>query len=90
MQMLANNGDSEGLFRGAFMLSGSPIPVGDITHGQPFYDALVAETGCRGSEDTLECLRHVPYDNLTDAMNRSPSSASYMVRRTLRAVKGVP
>ena len=33
MQMITNGGDTEGLFRGAFMQSGSPIPVGDITHG---------------------------------------------------------
>ncbi len=32
--MLINGGDTEGLFRGAFMQSGSPIPVGDIEHGQ--------------------------------------------------------
>lgn len=32
--MVANNGNHEGLFRGAFMQSGSPIPVGDITNGQ--------------------------------------------------------
>jgi hypothetical protein len=28
--MVANNGDNEGLFRGAFMESGSPIPVGPV------------------------------------------------------------
>ena len=32
MQMLANGGNTEGLFRAAFMQSGSPLPVGDITH----------------------------------------------------------
>ncbi|ESK84804.1 carotenoid ester lipase precursor [Moniliophthora roreri MCA 2997] len=34
LQMLANGGDTEGLFRAGFMQSGSPIPVGDITNGQ--------------------------------------------------------
>lgn len=80
LQMLANGGNNEGLFRGAFMLSGSPMPVSDITHGQPFYDALVAETGCQGAADTLECLRQVPYNTLTNAINQSPSLLSYMVR----------
>jgi carboxylesterase type B len=31
LQMLTNGGNTEGLFRAAFMQSGSPIPVGDIT-----------------------------------------------------------
>jgi carboxylesterase type B len=30
LHMLVNNGDQEGLFRGAIMQSGGPIPVGDI------------------------------------------------------------
>ena len=34
LHMVANDGDTEGLFRAAFMESGSPIPVGDITNGQ--------------------------------------------------------
>jgi len=32
LQMLAYDGDTEGLFRAGFMMSGSPLPVGDITH----------------------------------------------------------
>ncbi len=31
LQMLANGGDTEGLFRAAFMQSGSPTPTVDIT-----------------------------------------------------------
>ena len=34
LQMVANGGNTEGLFRAAFMESGFPIPVGDITNGQ--------------------------------------------------------
>ncbi|KAL0573980.1 hypothetical protein V5O48_007972 [Marasmius crinis-equi] len=34
LHMLADGGDTEGLYRAAFMQSGSPIPVGDITNGQ--------------------------------------------------------
>ncbi|KAI0637477.1 carotenoid ester lipase precursor [Trametes polyzona] len=72
LHLVANGGDTEGLFRGAFMESGSPIPVGDITHGQSDYDALVSETGCKGAPDTLQCLRHVPYDILKKAVDASP------------------
>lgn len=79
LHMLTNGGDTEGLFRGAFMESGSPIPVGDITGGQPYYDDLVERTGCSGSSDTLECLRGVEYQTLLDAVNQSPSIFSYQV-----------
>lgn len=74
--MLAHDADTEGLFRGAFMQSGSPTPVGDITHGQKYYDALVTRTGCSGSADTLQCLRQVPFQTLMDAVNESPSMSS--------------
>ncbi|TFK40488.1 carotenoid ester lipase precursor, partial [Crucibulum laeve] len=77
LQMLANGGNTEGLFRGAFMQSGSPIPVGDITNGQKYYDALVSQTGCSGSADTLACLRTVPYATLKAAINKSPGIFDY-------------
>ncbi|KAJ8496267.1 hypothetical protein ONZ51_g1208 [Trametes cubensis] len=76
MHMLANGGNTEGLFRGAFMESGSPIPTGDITHGQSDYDKLVAETGCIGAADTLQCMREVPYDTFKKAADASPSMFS--------------
>ena len=87
MHMLANGGNTEGLFRGAFMESGSPIPTGDITHGQSDYDKLVAETGCTGAADTLQCMREVPYDTFKKAADASPSmfspqvSHAFLVRR---------
>ncbi|ESK84787.1 carotenoid ester lipase precursor [Moniliophthora roreri MCA 2997] len=59
------------------MQSGSPIPVGDITNGQKYYDAIVAETGCSGSVDTLQCLREVPYTSLKAAINNSPDIFAY-------------
>ncbi|KIY52465.1 alpha/beta-hydrolase [Fistulina hepatica ATCC 64428] len=77
LQMLTNDGDTEGLFRAAFMQSGAPIPVGNITQGQKYYDQIVEETGCSGASDTLECLRGVSYDTLVDAMNNSPFFFAY-------------
>jgi hypothetical protein len=62
------------------MQGGSVTPVGDITNGQPYYDALVAETGCSGANDTLQCLREVPYDALLSAVNQSPGIITYQVR----------
>ncbi|KAJ8521688.1 hypothetical protein ONZ45_g1643 [Pleurotus djamor] len=77
LHMLSNNGNNEGLFQGAFMQSGSPIPVGDITHGQPYYDMIVHDTGCSKAVDTLDCLRGVPYSKLKDAIFRTPSITGY-------------
>lgn len=77
--MITNGGDTEGLFRGGFMESGSPIPVGDISHGQKYYDAIVEETGCSSSSDTLACLRTVEYSTLKAAINNSPGIFSYQV-----------
>jgi len=77
--MVTNGGNTEGLFRGAFMQSGSPIPIGDITNGQGYYDFLVAQTNCTGSSDTLQCLREVPYTTLMDAINQTPNIMTYQV-----------
>ena len=82
--MLANGGNTEGLFRGAFMESGAPIPVGDITNGQKYYDALVKDTGCSGAADTLQCLRTVPYASLKAAINNSPGIFDYQVCNHIR------
>ncbi|KAF7357370.1 Carboxylic ester hydrolase [Mycena sanguinolenta] len=43
LHMVANNGDNEGLFRAAFMESGSPIPVGPIENGQKCMLILLPE-----------------------------------------------
>ena len=77
--MVANNGNNEGLFRGGFMQSGAPIPVGDITKGQDNYDQLVAQTGCSGQSDTLQCLRQVDYNTLKAAVDASDSLVGYTV-----------
>ncbi|KAF8194390.1 alpha beta-hydrolase [Mycena galopus ATCC 62051] len=77
LQMLANGGDTEGLYRAAFMESGSPIPVGPIENGQKYYDQIVAQTGCSGASDTLECLRTVPFATLLAAQNDTPFIFSY-------------
>ena len=77
--MLANGGNTEGLFRAAFMQSGSPTPVGDITHGQRYYDTVVDEVGCSTASDSLVCLRTVDYAALHRAMDNSPGIYSYQV-----------
>uniref|UniRef100_A0A8H7Y9K5 Carboxylic ester hydrolase n=1 Tax=Psilocybe cubensis TaxID=181762 RepID=A0A8H7Y9K5_PSICU len=77
MQMLAYGGNSSDLFRGAFMQSGAPIPVGNLTGGQQYYDQLVNATNCTDSDNTLSCLRNVPQDQLKAAVDDTPNYFSY-------------
>nr|VWO96474.1 Carboxylic ester hydrolase (EC [Ganoderma boninense] len=77
LHMITNNGNAEGLFRGAIMSAGSPLPTGDIEELQLFYDQIVDAAGCGGTSDTLACLRQVPADNLAAAANAVPNLFSY-------------
>ncbi|KAI8975912.1 carotenoid ester lipase precursor [Trametes punicea] len=77
LQMVTNGGDNEGLFRGAVMMSGSPIPTGDIELLQPSYDTVVEQSGCAGEDDTLECLRTVSTDTLMKAAAAVPNLFDY-------------
>lgn len=73
--MLVNEGNPAGLFRGAFMQSGGPIPLSDVADSQGSYDALVAATGCLSASDTLACLRTVPLATLKTAIDSVGSSS---------------
>jgi len=77
LQLVANGGDPEGLFRGAIMQSGAPLPVGDITLGQKHYNDLVLRTSCLHTEDTLDCLRRTPYETLKAAIDASMGIFDY-------------
>ncbi|KAI0364152.1 carotenoid ester lipase precursor [Pilatotrama ljubarskyi] len=78
LQMMANGGDTEGLFRAGFLQSGAPGPYGDILEVQGTYDQIVSDAGCASAEDTLECLRMVPTEVLKAAMDKSPSFVDYV------------
>ena len=78
--MVTNQGDSEGLFCGAIMQSGSPQTTMDISSGQQHYDRLVGDMGCAGADDTLDCLRDVPYEKLKQGVeDLSPGMFTYRV-----------
>ncbi|KAF9779512.1 Alpha/Beta hydrolase protein [Thelephora terrestris] len=77
LQLVANEGDPEGLFRGAIMQSGAPLPIGDVTLGQKHYDDLVLRTSCLHTDDTLDCLRRTPYETLRTAIEASMGIFDY-------------
>jgi carboxylesterase type B len=65
IQMAMNGGDSEGLFRGASMQSGSPLPTGPLEGGQVYFDTFATVAGCGdslGSAAVFDCLRGVSTD----------------------------
>jgi len=86
--MVTNGGDTEGLFRGAFMQSGAVTPNGDVSLGQQDYDDLVRAAGCAGAEDTLECLRQIPFSVLKEAVDMSQGFYSYRVRHDFSSIQG--
>ena len=78
--MITNGGDTEGLFRAGWMESGSALPTDDFSKMQPTFDFIVAETGCASVNDPLECLREVPAEVITAAMDKTPTFLSFQVR----------
>ncbi|KAF9485003.1 alpha/beta-hydrolase [Pholiota conissans] len=72
LHFVVNNGNPNGLFHAAFMESGSPYHLRDITTFQTQFDQLVADTGCTSALNKITCLRGVPFTNLTAAINLSP------------------
>ena len=67
------------LFRGAIMNSGSTTPTVPVDHpkAQAIYDAVVTAAGCAEQNDSLECLRRLPFEQLSDALSSVPSFFSY-------------
>jgi len=53
----------------------------DALHQQIYFDQLVNDTSCTAADDKLKCLRNVPFAQLMDAVNLSPSYASYQSLR---------
>lgn len=52
------------LFRAAIMSSGSAVPADAVDSAKPqaIYNQVVANAGCGGRPDSLQCLREVPYE----------------------------
>lgn len=71
--------NGEPLFRGAIMDSGSIAPADpvDCPKAQAVYDKVVETAGCTGANDTLECLRGLPYEDFLDAVNSVPGFLGY-------------
>lgn len=73
--LIAYGGRDDGLFRGAIMESGGmaekwPYNVANATaYTEALYQNLTETTGCIAEESPLECLRSLPLDDLSAALN---------------------
>lgn len=82
-QTIINGGDNTykngRLFRAAMMDSGSVIPAESVTSSkaQNVYDTVVDQAGCKGSADSLACLRQVDFATFSAAVNFLPGILSY-------------
>ncbi|VDB94160.1 unnamed protein product [Peniophora sp. CBMAI 1063] len=80
MQMVAYNGNDEGLFRGAFMESGGLADTGPLEHGQPFFDKFATDAGCGdslGSVAVFDCLRNVSTTAIRSAIQSAENLFGY-------------
>ncbi|KAL4877003.1 Alpha/Beta hydrolase protein [Aspergillus karnatakaensis] len=77
--LIAYGGRDDGLFRGAIMQSGGSIMASssNTTQSQLQYDEIVEKAGCSGAEDTLQCLRTVPFEELNALFNGTEGSPAY-------------
>ena len=57
--------------------SGTPHAITNVSAGQQYYDQLVQSTNCADAEETLQCLRAAPLDDLWAAVNATPSIVDY-------------
>lgn len=82
-QMALYDGDNtyrgKALFRAGIMNSGSLVPADpvDCPKGQVVYDTVVQNGGCASAQNTLECLRALPYQTFLHAANSVPGLLSY-------------
>ncbi|KAF8186514.1 Alpha/Beta hydrolase protein [Mycena galopus ATCC 62051] len=77
LHMVSDATSSLSLFRGAFMVSGSPWPAPTIEDGQASYDGLVAANNCSAAPSTLDCLRGIPIDSFMATVNKTADLFSY-------------
>lgn len=71
-QLTAYGGRDDKLFRGAIMQSGNPVFYGAMNGGsyyQPLFNQIVNNASCNNTLDRLDCLRHVPFEQLNAIIN---------------------
>lgn len=78
-QLTAYGGRDDKLFRAGIMESGGSISAstGNFTTYQSSYNTLAASVNCSSAEDSLQCLREVPFETLNSVLNGTDGSSVY-------------
>lgn len=75
IQLTAFGGQDDNLFRGAIMQSGTVSGTYQTPEtAQSSYNMITAATNCSNATDSLNCLRQVPVQVLSDIFNSSRST----------------
>jgi len=78
VHMIAYGGRDDGLFRGAIMQSGGPASdYQTAQQAQPSYNNITAAANCTNATDTLDCLRKVPVEVLSNIFNSTAIKAGF-------------
>lgn len=75
--LVLNDGDPEGLFHSAIMMSGGPGKFQNYHRGQEYFDKYADDVGCGNSTDKIRCIRQVPYEVAYAAVQAQPNFFSY-------------
>lgn len=75
--MVANGGDSEGLFRAVIGSSGGPIRVDGPERQQGVFNNMVNYVGCSQAVNKIGCLQDAPYAKIFAAMQEEPDVFGY-------------
>lgn len=78
-QIVAYGGRDDGLFRGAILESGGMVASRKYvtpSQWQPFYSNITKAANCSSANDTLECLRLVPTEVLSNILNSSVTTGA--------------
>lgn len=67
--LLWDEGNTEGLFRGAIAISGGPVVVDGPEKQQGVFDRMVEKAGCTGAADKIACLKTADHDALVASVN---------------------
>ena len=70
--LVAYGGRDDKLFHSVLMQSASVPPTRDVASSQFQYDNLVGRTSCKGSEDTLGCLRKLSTEDIMKGAINEP------------------
>ncbi|WYZ41104.1 hypothetical protein EsH8_IV_001445 [Colletotrichum jinshuiense] len=77
IHMILNDGNNDGLFRGAIMASGGIWKLKNYHYRQDLFNFVAEQSGCGQAEDKVDCLRKADYGLIYNASQQLPSLVSY-------------